>query len=255
MSTIDESAAIAPGIVLGYAGQACGKPQSEDFFDCACPDPEDARAAGLVFALADGMSGGAGRRAAEMCVRTVLSDYYGTPRAWEVAHKLEKIIASVNGWLLSHNMRAAEAQCMLSTLSVLVIHDAQFHVAHVGDSRIYRLRKGQCECLTTDHVWPRRDMRHVLRRAVGLDQHLVVDCFSGDVAAGDRFVLLTDGIWEVLGEALLVKALVGSGDAGGLAESLVSASVERQRGYFGRNDATAAVVAVEALTPLDSPRA
>jgi len=250
MSTIDETAAIAPGIALDYAGQACGKPQSEDFFDCACPDPEDARAAGLVFALADGMSGGAGRRAAEMCVRTVLSDYYGAPSSWEVGHKLEKIIASINGWLLSHNLRAVEAQCMLSTLSVLVIHDAQFHVAHVGDCRIYRLRKGQCECMTTDHVWPRRDMRHVLRRAVGLDHHLVVDCFSGDVAAGDRFVMLTDGIWEVLGDTLLVKSLLEAGEGGRLAESLVSASVERQRSYFGRNDATAAVVAVASLPPI-----
>lgn len=248
MSTIDERPAIAPGIALSHAGQACGKPQSEDFFDCACPDQEDAEAAGLVFALADGMSGGAGRRAAEMCVRTVLSDYYGTPRAWEAGRKLEKIITSVNGWLLSHNMRADEAQCMLSTLSVLVIRDAEFHIAHVGNCRIYRLRNGQCECMTADHVWPRRDMRHVLRRAVGLDQHLVVDCFSGDVAPGDRFVMLTDGVWEVLGDAMLVKSLrEGGEDAGGLAEALVNASVDRQRSYFGRNDATVAVVTVKSL--------
>jgi len=246
MSTIHESAAIAPGITLGYAGQPCGKPQSEDFFDCACPDPQDAAAAGRVFALADGMSGGAGRRAAEMCVRTVLSDYYGAPRAWEVGRKLEKIIASVNAWLLSHNMRADATQCMLSTLSVLVIHDAVFHVAHVGNCRIYRLRHGQCECMTADHIWPRRDMRHVLRRAVGLDQHLVVDCFSGDVVPGDRFVMLTDGVWEVLGEAALVRLLQASCDAGDLAEALVGASVDRQRGYYGRNDATAAVIEVEA---------
>lgn len=246
MSIPDECGAIAPGMVLGYAGQSCGKPLSEDFFDCACPDPHDLRAAGVVFALADGMSGGAGRRAAETCVRTVLSDYYAAPRAWDVGRKLEKIIASVNGWLLSHNTRAGEAQCMLSTLSVLVVHDAQFHVAHVGDCRIYRLRTGQCECLTTDHVWPRRDMRHVLRRAVGLDQHLVVDCFSGAVLAGDRFVMLTDGVWEVLGDASLARLLQAPEEAGALAGSLVGAAVERQRSYFGQNDATAAVVSVQA---------
>lgn len=247
MSTTADGIRVLPGIDLRYAGQPCGKPLSEDFFDCACPDPADAEAAGRVFALADGMSGGAGRRAAEMCVRTVLSDYYGAPRAWDVGRKLEKIIASVNGWLVSHNARAAEAQCMLSTLSALVIHQDAFHVAHVGDSRIYRLRAGQSECLTTDHVWPRRDMRHVLRRAVGLDQHLVVDCFSGDVLPGDRFVLVSDGVWEVLGEAALSRMLLLQPEpAQGLAVALVSASVERQRGYFGHNDATAAVVGVPA---------
>lgn len=252
MSNVGERAAIAPGIEVGYAGQACGKPLSEDFFDCACPAPSDARAAGHVFALADGMSGGAGRRAAEMCVRCVLSDYYGASPSWEVGRKLEKIIASVNAWLVSHNARAAEAQCMLSTLSVLVVHGATFHIAHVGDSRIYRIRNSQSECMTTDHVWPRRDMRHVLRRAVGLDHHLVVDCFSGDVSPGDRFVMLTDGVWEVLGEDALVGRLRDTLSPNDLATTLVRASVERQRGYFGRNDATAAVVAVNALGEIDA---
>lgn len=252
MSTVGECVAIAPGIEVGYAGQACGKPLSEDFFDCARPDPADARNAGHVFALADGMSGGAGRRAAEMCVRSVLSDYYGAPVAWEVGRKLEKIIASVNAWLVSHNARAVEAQCMLSTLSVLVLHGDAFHIAHVGDSRIYRVRNAQCECMTTDHVWPRRDMRHVLRRAVGLDHHLVVDCFSGDVAPGDRFVMVTDGVWEVLGDETLHGTIADAATPDQLANALVTASVARQRGYFGRNDATAAVVAVRALREVGS---
>jgi hypothetical protein len=189
MSTLDRTAEVAPGISLGYSGQSCGKALSEDFFDLACPDPADRDASGLVLALADGMSGGAGRRAAETCVRAVLSDFYAAPTSWEVAHRLEKIIAAVNAWLLAHNVRAAESECMLSTLSVLVLHGREFHIAHVGDSRIYRLRNNLYECMTTDHVWPRRDMRHVLRRAVGLDHHLVVDSFSGELQAGDRFVI------------------------------------------------------------------
>lgn len=252
MSTVGVRTDIAPGIGVGYAGQACGKPLSEDFFDCVHPDAAEARATGHVFALADGLSGGAGRRAAEMCVRTVLSDFYGAPMSWAVERKLDKIIGSVNAWLVSHNARAGEAQCMLSTLSVLVIRGDVFHIAHVGDTRIYRLRNTSAECMTTDHVWPRSDMRHVLRRAVGLDQHLVVDCFSGDVAPGDRFVMVTDGIWEVLGDAPLTAMLTQACADDALAASLVHASVERQRGYFGRNDATAAVVSVHAPGPSDA---
>jgi protein phosphatase len=133
---------------------------------------------------------------------------------------------------------------MLSTLSVLVLHGAQFHVAHIGDSRIYRLRSGQCECLTTDHVWPRADMRHVLRRAVGLDHHLVVDCFSEPLQVGDRFLMVTDGVWEVLGDTAL-RALLGADETPEqIAAELVQRSAVKQRGYYGRNDATAAVIDV-----------
>jgi serine/threonine protein phosphatase PrpC len=232
---------------IGYSGRACGKAVSEDFFDMACPSDEDREARGSVFALADGVSGGSGRRAAETCVRTVLCDFYATPLAWDVARRLDRVIGALNAWLAAHNMRAAESQCMLSTLSVLVLHGARFHAAHVGDSRIYRLRAGRCECLTTDHVWPRTDMRHVLRRAVGLDHHLVVDCFSGALQRGDRFVMITDGVWEVLGDAGLREALAAEREPEVMAATLVQRSAEKQRSYYGRNDATAAVVEVRAL--------
>ncbi|MPZ42648.1 MAG: SpoIIE family protein phosphatase [Betaproteobacteria bacterium] len=234
-------------IAIGYSGRACGKDVSEDFFDLACPSLEDWEARGLVFAIADGVSGGGGRRAAETCVRTVLSDFYATPLAWDIARRLDRIIGALNAWIASHNARAAESECMLSTLSVLVLHGAQFYAGHVGDSRIYRLRGGHCECLTTDHVWPRADMRHVLRRAVGLDQHLVVDCFSDAVQPGDRFLMVTDGVWEVLGETGLRAVLAAASEPEAMAEALVQRSAERQRSYYGHNDATAAVVEVRAI--------
>ena len=243
----DETVTVGPGISLGYSGLSCGKPLSEDFFDLACPDPAEREASGLVFALADGMSGGAGRRAAETCVRAVLSDYYATPAAWSAGYRLERIVAAVNDWLLSHNERAADSQYMFSTLSVLIVQGREFHIAHVGDTRIYRLRSGSYERMTTDHLWPRRDMRSVLRRAVGLDHHLVVDCFSGDLQAGDRFAMLSDGVWEVLGDAALHEILVRHEPPHALAQRLVHASIEKQRTYYGRNDATAAVVDVDAL--------
>jgi len=234
----------AAGFAVGFAGEACGKEMSEDFFDLACPSAAERKAHGQVFALADGLSGGGGRRAAETCVGTVLSDFYATPPSWEMARRFDRVIGALNGWLLAHNLRADAHTCMLSTLSVLVLEEAQFHVAHVGDSRIYRLRRGQCECLTIDHVWPRADMRHVLRRAVGLDRHLVVDCFSEALQPGDRFLLASDGVWEVLGETDLHALLASAEAPQQIAAALVQRSVSKQRSYYGRNDATAAVIDV-----------
>jgi protein phosphatase len=237
-------ALVEAGFAVGFAAEPCGKETSEDFFDFACPSATERRAHGQAFALADGMSGGAGRRAAETCVATVLSDFYATPASWDMARRFDRVIGALNGWLLAHNLQAGGRNCMLSTLSVLVLHEAQFHVAHVGDSRIYRLRRGQCECLTVDHVWPRADMRHVLRRAVGLDRHLVVDTFTEMLHPGDRFLLASDGVWEVLGDNGLATLLAGPGSPRDVAAELVQGSVAKQRGYYGRNDATAAVIDV-----------
>jgi protein phosphatase len=242
------------GFVIGFAGRACGKEVSEDFFDLACPAAAERAAHGQVFALADGLSGGGGRRAAETCVRMVLSDFYATPPGWDAARRLDRVIGALNGWLLAQNTQADAHSSMLSTLSVLVLHGSHFHVAHVGDSRIYRLRRGLCECLTTDHVWPRPDMRHVLRRAVGLDQHLVVDCFSDDVQPGDRFLMATDGVWEVLGETGLRALLAADAHPNRIAAELVEHSAAKQRGYYGRNDATAAVIEVSGSRPAESAR-
>ena len=238
---------IPPELSVTCRVEACGKAISEDFFDASCPSAEERETRGIVFALADGLSGGAGRRAAETCVATVLSDFYAAPSGWPVAQCLDRVIGGVNGWLAGHNQRAHPDHCMLSTLTVLVLRQREMHVAHVGDCRLYRVRAGTIECMTTDHVWPRRDMRNVLRRAVGLDRHLVVDFLADDVLVGDRFALLSDGVWEVLGEDALREVLLGGDVAGAAAEELVARAVAKQRSYYGRNDAAAALIEVLAL--------
>lgn len=236
-----------PGIDLAYAGKACGKAVSEDFFDASRPPRDDLARRGVVFALADGLSGGAGRRAAETCVGGLLADVYSAPSAWPTARCLDRVIGSLNGWLASHNQRSEPEHCMLTTLTVLVVRGAELHVAHVGDTRLYRVRAGAAECMTTDHVWPRRDMRSVLRRAVGLDRHVVVDVIEDEVLAGDRFALLSDGVWEVLGEEVVQKLLVERASPATIAADLVERACARQRAYYGRNDASAAVVEVREI--------
>ncbi len=239
---------VMEGLEIGHASVPCGRPVSEDFFDFACPSPDELARRGLVLALADGMTspGGGGRRAAETCVRAALSDYYATPAAWEVPRALDRIVGSVNAWLLAHNQRDGEKQSMVSTLSVLVLRGDMYYVAHVGDTRICRVRGHAIERLTTDHVWPRKDMHHVLRRAVGLDEHLVMEFSSDRVLPGDLFLMLSDGVWEVLGEVGVREVVQAHQRPGDMVGALVQRSIERQRGYYGRNDATAAAVRVTA---------
>ncbi len=231
---------------VAWSTNACGRAVSEDFFDFTSPSEINGSGNGFALALADGLSapGNRGREAAESCVRTVLSDYMAAPAAWTPAQALERSARSVNAWLFSANSRQPDAGSMLCTLTALAFRDGVAHFGHVGDSRLYRIRSGVRERFTTDHVWPCTGMQHVLRRAIGLDRHLVLDCRSEDTNPGDIFMLLTDGVWEVIGETGIGSAFDHGGNMVAIANDLVSRSIKLQKQYLGRNDATAILVRI-----------
>jgi protein phosphatase len=151
-------------------------------------------------------------------------------------------LGAANEWLWAQHGRWPDHDSVVAAVSVLVLRDRRYYLAHVGDTRVYRLRGSLFQQLTTDHTWQRRDMRHVLRRAVGLDSHLVVDFADGDLEDGDTFLMATDGVWEVLGDASMIEILRHRLDQPeAAAGALVDAAQRHQAAYMGRNDATALV--------------
>jgi protein phosphatase len=201
----------------------------------------------VMIALADGLSAdGSARPIIEASVLGLVRDYYATPSNWTVARALDRLLCAANDWIWAHNSRDLQRDGVAGAISVLVLDANQYYLAHVGDTRVYRLRGGRLKQLTVDHVWPRRDLRHVLRRALGLDSHLVVDFGYGELAGGDVFLMVTDGVWEVLGEARIAEMLMQGLDPESSARALVAAAQERQAHYMGRNDATAIVLLIHA---------
>ena len=195
-------------IAIGQSSVIGPRLRNEDYAGAVTPADDRLFAKGALLAVADGVSGNAGgREAAEMTVRSILSDYYATPDTWEPHAALDKVLAAANRWVLAQAAANRDLAGMATTLSLLVLRGRRYYLAHVGDSRIYRLRSGKLDLLTTDHVWDRPDMRHVLKRAVGLDQHLSVDFAEGEIQPGDTFALLTDGIWDVVSEQAIHSAL------------------------------------------------
>ena len=236
-------------LTIGYASAAAGEKSNEDCFGIMTPEemPEAAER-GIGLAVADGGSAaGTGRIAAEVTVRTLLHDFYATPAQWRPERAIDCVLRSVNDWLYVQNGRDPDLDGVVTTLSMLLIRDGDYHLAHVGDSRVYRLRNGVLERLTVDHTWPRRDMRHVLRRAVGLDSHLVIDISAGETMPGDVFLVASDGVWEVLGNSVIDSLLASGMGPEMIARELVDTSLQNQVRYMGRNDATALVATINAV--------
>jgi len=224
-------------IDIGFTSLTGKKEVNEDFAAAMLPEPGQ-EAMGAIAAIADGVSmGGMGREAAQTTVTSLVRDYFGTPETWDTTVALDRIIAAQNSWLVGLNRRRAPA-CGLTTLTALVVRGQSYALAHVGDTRAYLLRDGELIQLTHDHAMAHADFSHQLLRAVGAEERLVVDYSQGDLHVGDVFVLLSDGVHNVVPHKRL-KALITE-NAQSLSELLVKTALEQGSG----DNCTALVVRV-----------
>jgi serine/threonine protein phosphatase PrpC len=217
-------------IDAGHATLAGLRERNEDFVGMVTPLEPELSAKGLIAAIADGVSGNdGGREASEYTVRGLLADYYATPDTWPVTQALDRVIKAINSWVQQQGSIRPELAGMATTLSTIVLRGGFYYFAHVGDTRLYLLRKGVLRKLTTDHVWDRPEMHHVLTRAIGLDSRLAIDHGMGELQAGDVFLLASDGVWASLAEydikAQLSELASGKLGAADVAGALVDAAL------------------------------
>ncbi len=237
----------------GCDSRAGRKARNEDALGIATPTAAEFAARGVAFAIADGISAcDRGDRAAQYAVRGVLNDYYATPDTWAPPIALDRVITAQNRWLRSQRGNSDDAS-LATTLSLLVLNGSRYCIAHVGDTRIYRLRDKRLELLTTDHVWDHPQMSHVLTRALGLDNAVSVDYCEGDWCAGDIFLLACDGVWASVPEAELLRALLlYVGDAASSDPKLCARHLCDMALAAGSEDNVSALVVQCLQTPPDS---
>ncbi|HLW01346.1 MAG TPA: protein phosphatase 2C domain-containing protein [Ktedonobacterales bacterium] len=116
-----------------------------------------------------------------------------------------------------------------TTTTALLIFGGQALIAHVGDSRVYRLNRGVLTLLTEDHSFVQRlirlgqidpadqashPRRNALYRALGQQDEVEVDLVSCPLEAGDCLLLCSDGLWDAVPEATIANILTGSRDGG-----------------------------------------
>ncbi|MHC4399170.1 MAG: PP2C family protein-serine/threonine phosphatase [Planctomycetota bacterium] len=168
------------------------------------------RARGHLFVVADGMgASAAGELASEMAVEALLAGYRKTlglppPQALRLAMR------EANRQIYEKARSNHELHGMGTTLSALVLLPQGALVAHVGDSRVYRLRSDRLEQLTFDHslVWevcaaervlpscaPSHVPRNIITRSVGPRPEVEAD-LEGifPLQVGDTFLLCSDGL-------------------------------------------------------------
>ena len=227
-------------IDMGHASERGPREDNEDFAAARRPAPHEEEL-GFIAAIADGVSmGGAGRMAAQTSVISVVEDYFGAPPTWDTSVVLDRIISAQNGWLAAHNRRHAGAA--MSTLTALALRGQTWTVAHVGDTRAYLVRDGECQRLTQDHCLDHPDLRSRLTRAMGQDDAVRVDYLQGELRLGDVFVLASDGVHAAVPQGRLLQ-LLGQGSAQQACDAIAQAALAAGT----RDNATVLVVRVLGL--------
>ncbi|HVR43768.1 MAG TPA: Stp1/IreP family PP2C-type Ser/Thr phosphatase [Thermoanaerobaculia bacterium] len=196
--------------------------ENQDFGLVTTPaewDPAD----GVLMLVADGMGGHrGGATASRLAARTILTTFLER-KDQDTAGALVEAIEAANAKVFAESGAHHELRGMGTTASAMVVRGERAFVAHVGDSRIYRLRDAELTQLTEDHslvatmvreglltdaeaaVHPRRN---VLQRSLGVGPEIEVDRLEQlDIHAGDVYLLCSDGLHGFVPLEQVQKAL------------------------------------------------
>jgi serine/threonine protein phosphatase PrpC len=208
---------------------------------------------GYVMAVADGMGGPAAGEVASLMAISVgtnlaLEDVHWNLRideqeARDALQKVSRYFREIDRTLTEQASADPSLQGMGTTLTVTYSVGPDLFLCHVGDSRAYLYRRGKLEQLTRDHTLAQaladvgqidqedvgtHRLRHVLTKAIGSNAgRIEVQVKHLTLADGDRLLLCTDGLTDLVEDAKIADVLNRFEDSAGACRSLVDLALER----------------------------
>jgi len=192
-----------------------------------------------VYVVCDGMGGAAAGEIASSLAVDEMIRLMSNRTTQAVDDAALDAIRFANTSIHSRSQRSHKLSGMGTTLVALVADEHHLWVMNVGDSRCYRLRKGQLEQITLDHslveeqvrmgnMTPeealRSPLRNVITRALGTQTEVTADVFEMQPEAGDLFLLCSDGLTRELSDSKLAEILMLDEPLDQLSGTLVAAA-------------------------------
>jgi PPM family protein phosphatase len=212
---------------------------------------------GRFFIVADGMGGHAGgeeaSRIAIETTHTYLSQNWETEP--DTKNLLIQALIAANDAIVADQEKNAQRGDMGTTIVMLLFREDLVWSAHVGDSRLYRLRGDKLDAITEDDTWVARAMklgqlnaeeaknhplRHVLSHCLGRRDLRQINIQTQDVAPGDRVLLCSDGLTEEVPHDEIASHL----HAGSI-EQAAQALVDAAKQHGGSDNITVIIAQME----------
>ncbi|AFK86731.1 MULTISPECIES: Stp1/IreP family PP2C-type Ser/Thr phosphatase [Thermoanaerobacterium] len=204
-----------------------------------------------LFIVADGMGGCNGgevasRYAIEVITKYFFSNYSSCNKNDNSIKKfIEDAVRSANSHVFNKSFSNIDLTGMGTTLTLLLIENKKFFIGHIGDSRAYLIRGDKLMQITEDHSYVEElvklgritheearnhPQKNIITRALGIDEEIEVDIFTGDVFENDVFLLCTDGLTNMLTDDLILKEFNSSESIDKACDNLIK--MAKQNGGF-----------------------
>lgn len=203
-----------------------------------------------LYVVCDGMGGGnAGEVASALAVDAIQAHLAEAARQADLpligpydatvsasANRLASAIRAANKVVHRESWNRSEYAGMGTTVVAALLYEDVLAIAHVGDSRLYLLRNGALQALTTDHSWvaeqilkgllteeeaDRSPRRNVVTKALGVESSVDVELMETPVKSGDMLLLCSDGLTRAVRPNDILHILSGSEDLPAMVDRLI----------------------------------
>jgi serine/threonine protein phosphatase PrpC len=210
-----------------------------------------------LFVVCDGVGGAAaGKTASTIAVSGIIAAFRESS-AGSIEARLVEAAERASAAIFDHSQQHPATQGMATTLVAAAFDGRACHVVNVGDSRAYRISGGRLERVTTDHTLVQEQLvsgaitaeqaasspyRHIITRSLGRERSGIgAQTYPAiPLCAGDRFVLCSDGLTDMVSEAEILS-VAGEHDPERAARALVNLA----NSHGGRDNITVIVIRVE----------
>jgi protein phosphatase len=240
---------------------------NQDYLGFWEPEDDDGFARlGRLAIVCDGMGGHAGGEvASQLAVHTII-DAYSDHGGDEPGAALKRAIEAANRAVWDKAQRDPGLHGMGTTVVAMALKEGTAYIAHVGDSRCYRVRDGRLDAMTLDHSLVQRlvsdgvireeDMeqhqdKNVILRSLGVKPDVEVELHAHAYEVDDVYIIASDGVTGLVSKQEVLDVVLHFHDHPHHAAAYL---IDLANRYGGYDNVTAQVVRVRAMSPDEARR-
>ncbi len=199
---------------------------NQDFYYTSDPESDI-----KLFIIADGMGGYNGgevasKMATEIICNYINENYFKYNESEEmIITLLKKAVEKANSDVYKMSKKDSNLKGMGTTIDICLIYNSRMYVAHIGDSRVYRIRKNFIRRITKDHSYVQgliddgtitreqattHPKKNMITKALGCDKNVDPDIYVKKFVPGDMILMTTDGLTNMIKEEEIREIIIGN---------------------------------------------